>query len=168
MPPQQTQGVNIRGNGKEYPAVTTTSDGQYERLDVMSKIVGATGNTLGVNTDGSIDIEIKDQSGTPINPASEESILLLRRIVKLLESNSVVDIASRQKIALDASTTGIFAYPGLGGGSLANTPTAGAPNGAQTAYPITVWETPVDQRWRVMEESRVSYQIGIRNNLAFS
>lgn len=99
---------------------------------------------------------------------SDESISLLRRIVKLLESNATVDIANRQKVTLDASSTGIFSYPGIGGSNIGSTPTASAPNAPQLAYPITIWEMPVDQRWRVMEESRVSYQTGVRSHLAFS
>lgn len=41
--------------------------------------------------------------------ASDESLILLRRIVKLLESNAVVDAGNRQRISLDASTVTLTA-----------------------------------------------------------
>lgn len=37
--------------------------------------------------------------------ASEEANILLRRIVKLLESNAVVDSANRQKVAIEGTST---------------------------------------------------------------
>jgi hypothetical protein len=37
--------------------------------------------------------------------ASEESLVLLRRIAKLLESNSTVDSANRQKVAIEGTST---------------------------------------------------------------
>jgi hypothetical protein len=35
--------------------------------------------------------------------ANNDTIILLRRIVKLLESNAVVDVANRQRVAIDAA-----------------------------------------------------------------
>lgn len=36
--------------------------------------------------------------------ATDESIILLRRLVKLTESNAVVDAANRQRVVIDAGT----------------------------------------------------------------
>ena|ERR1035437_5441252 len=42
-----------------------------------------------------------DSNSTSNNLASEESILLLRKIVKLLESNAATDNTNRQKVSLN-------------------------------------------------------------------
>ena len=45
-----------------------------------------------------------DTTNTQVNPSTQESILLLRRIVKLLESNAVTDSSQRQRVIVDAGT----------------------------------------------------------------
>jgi hypothetical protein len=151
MPMQQTQGVQIHGRSADDFATLTVA-GAQTRLDVQAS--GA--------------VQLVDAAGSTINPSSEESVLLLRRIVKLLESSAVVDIANRQKVTLDASTAGFMSAPGVGVSLLGNPVATAAPGVSATAYPLYIWEMPVDQRWRVTEESHVSYQIGIRNQLAFT
>lgn len=47
--------------------------------------------------------KIQQADGGIANPAEDESIILLRRIVKLLESNANVDSGGRQRVAIDAS-----------------------------------------------------------------
>lgn len=47
-------------------------------------------------------VEILNAEGDVINPATNESIALLMRIVKLLESNAVVDQQQRQRISVDS------------------------------------------------------------------
>lgn len=122
---------------------------------------------------------LRDSIGAMVNPASEESNLLLRRILKVLESNSIVDNKQRQKVVIDAvgnsnspaSTEVGSALPitgnmgtaiTAGGSTITLSPTLG------TVVYQAVWEGPVDQRWRVTEDSHVSYQLGIRSKLAFS
>lgn len=46
-------------------------------------------------------VTILDSISNQVNPSSDESILLLRKIVKLLESNAVTDNTNRQKVSLD-------------------------------------------------------------------
>ncbi|MEI6054196.1 MAG: hypothetical protein WCQ49_02380 [Candidatus Saccharibacteria bacterium] len=121
--------------------------------------------------------KITDSNDIVINPATEESILLLRRMVKLLESNAVVDIANRQKITIDSMTTGALpsigvSTPGLDSGAntpTTNRPTANAPVSAPNAvYWQPVWIGPVDQRFQVIDAARNTYANSIRNNLTFS
>ena len=107
-------------------------------------------------------------------PASEDSHTLLRRLVKLLESSAVVDVANRQRIAVEtiagttlgASVTGLSSGAGV---ATTNYPTAAAPqNYASTSYWLPVWTGPVDQRYQIIDAARTSYATGIRANLAFS
>jgi hypothetical protein len=50
--------------------------------------------------------QITDERDAVVNPASEESVVLLRRIAKLLESLATVDPQQRQRIALDTIAAG--------------------------------------------------------------
>ena len=49
-------------------------------------------------------VGVKDVMSIQINPASDDSILYLRRLVKLMESQATVDTANRQKITIDSIT----------------------------------------------------------------
>jgi hypothetical protein len=124
-----------------------------------------------------------------INPATDESVLLLlsseiairlRQITKAIESIATVDIRNRQRIVIDGvgvGTTGVTTetagFVPIGGTTLGP---AMVCNGASNSGPFTttsintqpVIEGPVDQRWRVAEDSHISYQIGIRSHLSFT
>lgn len=50
--------------------------------------------------------QLTDERDEVVNPASEESVVLLRRIAKLLESLATVDPQQRQRIALDTIAAG--------------------------------------------------------------
>lgn len=138
-----------------------------------------------VNTD-SLQIYYDDAY---INPATDESILLLRRIVKELESNATVDRNNRQRVTIDAvqaNTAGattecvgtlpvsLAASAALGfqAGLNYGQPVAGITpyftNSAAQSWYTPSWEGPVDQRWRVAEDSHLGYQIGIRNHLTIT
>jgi hypothetical protein len=85
-------------------------------------------------------------SGDTINPATEEALILLRRMVKLMEPLSVQDTQQRQRVAVETianmNTLSILTnMTGFGG---------------------------VDGRFHFMEVARISYSNGIRNNLNFS
>lgn len=106
--------------------------------------------------------------GQIYNKTGEDSNTLLRRLVKLLESQAVVDSANRQKITIDSTTSQGLYTGGLTTALAGETVTAGAPSVAGTIYPFYVWETPVDQRWRVIEAARHNYAASIRSNLSFT
>ena len=110
--------------------------------------------------------KITDDTGTVINPASDDTVMLLRRIVKLLESNAVVDVQNRQRVTIDSVPTSITTL-GISLGNV-NTPTTVAPITNTSAYYQPVWEGPVDQRFRVMEDAHTAYQLGIRSHLSFT
>lgn len=83
--------------------------------------------------------KVENSNGEIINPAQDETIKLLRRLIKIVESISTVDSAQRQRITVDAMSTGL---------TLGNlTQIAG-----------------VDLRYLFMDNSRISYN-GLRANL---
>jgi hypothetical protein len=117
-----------------------------------------------------------------------ESIALLRRIVKLLEASATVDPRFRQRVTIDAikaseasvptelagtmPISGSVSVSGTMGTALAanggNLPSVNPPYSVGAFQPQGVWEGPVDQRWRVLEDSRISYGINIRSKLSWS
>jgi hypothetical protein len=107
---------------------------------------------------------ITNEKGQIVNPATEESIILLRRMVKLLESQSATDIANRQRITIDAITGGL---------TLAAITTVGAVTGITNALPAgtnTIGSVNLggaDQR-QFIDISRTNYNTGIRSKLTFS
>ena len=134
----------------------------------------------------------------PANPATEETSLLikalagstsdmvelLKQVRKTLESLSVVDARQRQVVTIGAVKNNESSVVELSSALPVISPTMGTAivsgftqGVASSPYNITtsgtqyvqpVGEQPVDQRWRVSEDSRISYQLGIRNKLSFS
>ena len=105
------------------------------------------GKLLTASSDVGFEItKIQDVAGNTINPSSEESILYLRRMVKMMESNAVVDNQMRQRIIID------------------NTP-AVTVSGAVSSITSLNQLAGVDSRWQIIDWSRQAYNSGIRNNL---
>lgn len=94
--------------------------------------------------------KVTDSLGALINPVQEETVLLLRRIVKLLESNAVVDSANRQKVTVEGATI-----------------TSGT---ISTVSAVTNLGTiaSVDPRFQMIDWARQAYNSGIREKLVFS
>lgn len=80
--------------------------------------------------------------------ATDESLILLRRIVKLLESNAVVDSANRQRITLESSSAQLTANI----------------NGFSVTIPSVA---NMDHR-QFIDIARNAYANGIRSKLNFS
>lgn len=123
-------------------------------------------------------VNIENIINDKINPASEEtvqalpqsfndeSIWLLRRMVKLLESHGTVDAANRQRVAVENIPTILGGYTVTA--AQANIPTGLAPyQNPSTSYFLQTWAGPVDPRWTNIEQARISYN-QIRNNLSFT
>jgi len=102
-----------------------------------------------------------------INPATEESLILLRRIAKFLEPSATQDLNQRQRIVLDAITTGLT----LGTITTVSTvTTVAAVTGITNALPAgtnnlgyigMLGDTRIDM-------ARNTYASAIRSNLVFS
>jgi hypothetical protein len=86
------------------------------------------------------EINITDSTGDIIDPSTEESIILLRRISKLLEPMATQDAAQRQRIAIGSVEAGI---------------------------PVSSYGS-VDPRFQIIDWARTAYNTGIRSNLIFS
>lgn len=100
-------------------------------------------------------VKLLNADGVEINPVSDESVILLRRIVKLLESNATVDGAGRQRVIVDA----------------VNSAPSTAVTGTfyQATQPVSVSLIGAnDPRYQFMEAARMAYATGIRNNLVFT
>jgi len=99
-------------------------------------------------------VELQDISNTQINPATEESAILLRRVVKLMESQAVVDAGNRQKITLDSIS-----------GSL----TLGTVTTVTGVTSVTNMVTLAGQNQQMYQDpARNAFANGIRQNITFS
>jgi hypothetical protein len=86
------------------------------------------------------EINITDSTGDIIDPSTDESVILLRRISKLLEPMATQDANQRQRIAISSVEVGmpVSSYGG------------------------------VDSRFQIVDWARTAYNTGIRSNLIFS
>jgi hypothetical protein len=84
-----------------------------------NKFTFADGSLVTMSSAGSDVVGLKDAAGTRINPVSEDAIVLLRRMVKLMESQATVDSSNRQRISVDS--WGLVSTL-LGTGTIANCP----------------------------------------------
>lgn len=89
-----------------------------------------------------------DADGNIINPAQDEQIILLRRIAKVLESTAAADVAQRQRITLDAITSGLTLATVTSVGNIGTV-------------------SSLDQR-QFIDVARNAYANGIRSKLTFS
>ena len=85
------------------------------------------------------EINITNTTGDLIDPSTEESIILLRRISKLLEPLATQDSQQRQRIAIDTSTVTLTTAPNTFAG--------------------------IDIRFQIVDWARVAYNTGIRAKL---
>jgi hypothetical protein len=83
-----------------------------------NKFTFSGGSLVTVSSGGSDVVGLKDAAGTRINPVSEDAVILLRRMVKLMESQATVDVANRQRMTVDAWGTSVL----VGTGTSANCP----------------------------------------------
>jgi len=175
--------INLEGI---YPIVNTTV-GQVIYNPTKGVFGGTTAdNILTLNYDTSLMLNtdklmIFYEDGRIVPTADENALAnenqtnwLLRRMVKMMESNTVVDSNSRQKVVVEAlvgSSLGLPIYGPASGQQYpsTNVPTANAPaQSPSLVYWQPVWVGPVDQRWEITDRARTAYNLGIRNNLIFS
>jgi hypothetical protein len=126
-------------------------------------------------------VGVKNSTNVRVNPATEDKqdavlasqesidngLILLRRMVKLLESSAVVDSAMRQRVAVENLTTFVQGTSGGLGVPSTSIPTAGAPAQASSISYIPVWTGPVDSRYQLIDQARNTYANGIRSKLSF-
>lgn len=104
-------------------------------------------------------VGLNDTTNTQVNPATEDSSIYLRRMVKLLESQAVVDSATRQRITLDAITAGL---------TLATVTTVSTLTTITNAVPVGNVATIAGQGEQMYQDvARNAFANGIRQNLVF-
>jgi hypothetical protein len=105
-----------------------------------------------------------NEKGNIVNPATEEAVILLRRMVKILENQASTDTAQRQRFTLDSITAGL---------TLGTVSTVTAVTGITNALPAgtnnigSINLAGQDQK-QFIDISRTNYNTGIRSKLTFS
>jgi len=98
-----------------------------------------------------------DSSGNTVNPATEETVMYLRKLVELLQPLATQDANQRLRVAVDAGTiTTVSTVTNFG--SSATLPTVTTVN--QLAG--------VDARYLQIDTARLTYTQHIRNKLTFT
>jgi hypothetical protein len=101
--------------------------------------------------------QINDEKDVIVNPASEESTVLLRRITKLLESLATVDPQQRQRVVVDTGIT-IAAAQTIGTVS-----TVTSVSSVTNLTQVAGWNQQL-----FADPARTAYNSGIRSQLTFS
>jgi hypothetical protein len=119
---------------------------------------------------------ILNASGTTINPATDETVLLLRRMVQLLTPIATQDTNQRQRISLDAAPVAVTVAQSTATQLNANVSQATASNLNATVVQATAANLntnigsigSVDPRFQFVDTARNAFANGIRQNLNFS
>lgn len=103
-----------------------------------------------------------------INPATEESNLLLRRIVKLMESQAATDAAQRQRVLVDGMGSGLTLGTVTTVGTVTSVTaiTNSLPGGTNTIGNIGTLNGWNQQMFA--DPARTAYNTGVRRWLSFS
>lgn len=91
------------------------------------------------------EVQLQDDAGNVINPAEDETIILLRRIVQTLQPIAVQDANNRQRVSVDNNIA-------VGSATVNNLQAIAA----------------LDPRFWWADAARNTYANGIRQNLIFS
>ncbi len=98
--------------------------------------------------------QITDQKDVIVNPASEESIVLLRRIAKTLESQAACDPQQRQRVTIDSIAAAQ---------TLATVTTVTTVSSITNLASLNGWNQQM-----FADPARHAYNSGIRSQLTFS
>lgn len=109
---------------------------------------------------------VANTSGTAVNPAQDETIILLRRIAKLLESNAVTDANQRQRVIVEQATAAnlLVTANTTAVASTVNMGQVVVGYGPQAAVAANI----IDSRFQLIDIARNSYANGIRSRLTWS
>lgn len=100
--------------------------------------------------------KLKDSDGNLVDPATDDALVLLRRMVKLMESQNATDIANRQRVSVDAFTATVPAVTAVG------SITGALPVGANVIGFVN------ENQRQFIDVARTNYNTGIRSKLTFS
>lgn len=122
------------------------------------------GNLLTSTTGGASSVTLQDTTATVVNPATDDSAMLLRRLVRQVDSLAVVDSAQRQKVTIDSISGSLT----LGTITTVGTVTTVTTVSTLTSATNLVALGGVDGRYLYIDTARNASSNGIRTNLIFS
>lgn len=150
------------GGNLDIIAANIPAKGQTTMSASTPVVISSDQTPIPVSGSFSVDsVGIKDSTDTRINPVQDDSVILLRRIVKLMESQATVDLGNRQRVTIDS--LGSLGATMPVSGSLT---TAGTVSTVSTVSAITTFLGQNQQAFQ--DVARNTYANGIRNNLIFS
>lgn len=165
-PTSNVVGVKNVANTRVNPATedtlaTRASEATLALIKTNSDKFNFDGQNLKVTSAGAISgtVGVQDTSNTQVNPATEDSIILLRRILKQVDSLGVVDSAQRQKVTVEGAT--------ITSGTITTVSTV-TTCATVTSATNLVALGGVDGRYLHIDTARNASANGIRANLVFS
>lgn len=119
--------------------------------------------TIGSGSGGGV-VGVQDITSTQVNPATDDSIVLLRRMVKIMESQASADAGNRQRITIDSlgPNTAVTTSVPVSGTMTVSSATLAASS-------ATVGSVLLDGQGHQMFQdlAKTAYATGIRNQLTF-
>lgn len=140
--------------GKDFATETTLAAIKTQ----TDKFTFSGSNLLTTGGGGGGATTLKDTSDTTINPATDDSIVLLRRLLRQVDSLGVIDSAQRQKITIDAISGSL---------TLGTVTTVGTVSTVTSATNLVALGG-VDGRFLYIDTARNAYANGIRANLLYT
>jgi microcompartment protein CcmK/EutM len=113
--------------------------------------------------------KIKDSAGNLIDPVDDAQVVLLRRIVKLMESQAAVDPQQRQRITIDNVSAGITNALVVTQATATNLNATVSIAASQTLATVTNLAGLFSWNQQILSDpARTAYNTGIRSQLTFS
>lgn len=101
---------------------------------------------------------ISNANNVTINPSTDETVILLRRLIQVVNPLATQDTNQRQRVTLDASNVTLSTTVGSGTiTTVTNLTGLGGGSGFS-----------VDSRYHFIDQSRIAYATNIRANLKFT
>jgi|WetSurMetagenome_2_1015567.scaffolds.fasta_scaffold167931_2 hypothetical protein len=162
-PSNSIVGMKNSSNTRINPATEETLSGIKTNIDKLqfdgSNNLMVASSSSGGEVSGIVGIE--DSASNQINPASEEGIVYLRRLVKLMDSQAVVDSNTRQRITLDS-------WGSLSTGTGTSTGCARVAIGTDSTVGVLTSIGSWDARQMFQDQAHNVYANSIRRNLTFN
>jgi hypothetical protein len=167
---QDSTSTIAKETGGNLATIATNIPAKGQAVMAGSTPVVIASDQAAIPVTGSISIDsvgLKDAFDNRITPAQDDSIILLRRIVKLMESQAVVDSGNRQRITLDSIGTNTAVTTTVPVSGTVTATVAGATLAAGSATIGSVLIAGQNQQM-FQDVARNTYANGIRQNLIFS
>lgn len=105
-------------------------------------------------------VNLTNTNNEQVNPATEETVLLLKRLLHLANTLATQDSAQRQKVTIDSITGSL---------TLSTVTTVGTVNTVSTITGLGAGAGfSVDARYQLIDQARNTYSNSIRSKLTFS